>query len=149
MARRKKNKEPKAKVSPLERKVPRVAAPPPTFRGGILSWRFNAADKNGPFAWSNLTNGDEFMAVIQKLTDIEPMSENDQQSKGCHFIQVEKLSRPAQDRLQVLQLDDLDEIYSIRLSGRGRVFCVHRPEYMRVLWFDPNHEVCPSIKKYT
>ncbi len=89
------------------------------------------------------------MAVLGTLSDLETMSETDQQKRGCHFIAIEKLSKEAQQRLSQIQLDDLDELYSIRLNGRGRVFCVHRPQYMRVLWFDPEHQVCPSTLKHT
>lgn len=146
---RSKQKGPTAKVSPLDKKQPRIAGQPPSFRGGIISWRFNAADKNGPFSWVNLSNGDEFKTVVGKLSDIETMSEPDQQQRGCHFISIDALSQEAKQRLAEIKLDDLDELYSIRLDGRGRVFCVHRPQYMRVLWFDPDHKVCPSILKHT
>ena len=149
MKRPRGKKTPKAQVSPLNNKQPRIAAPPPTFRGGVLSWRFNAVDKNGPFSWLNLADGAEFMSVINVLAGLETMEEAKQAQKGCHFIALDRLSKPAQDRLTEMALDDLDELYSIRLSGRGRVFCVHRPSYMRVLWFDPDHQVCPSVKKHT
>lgn len=114
-----------------------------------MAWRFNAVDKNGPFAWSNMADGGEFMTVINKLAGLETMTEAEQGQNGCHFIEIHKLSKDAQERLREIKLDDLDEIYSVHVTGRLRVFCVHRPQYMRVLWYDPNHEVCPSIKKHT
>lgn len=144
-----KKKKPVAVVSPLDKKQPRTSSDPPSFRGGVISWRFNAADRNGPFSWDALTDGAEFMSVIKTLSDIETMSEANQQQRGCHFIPLYKLSKEAQDRLAEIQLEDLDELYSIRLTGRGRVFCVHRPQYMRVLWFDPDHRVCPAKLKHT
>lgn len=148
MARPKK-KGPAVAVSPLDRKQPRISSPPPSFRGGVIAWRFNAADKNGPFSWAGLSDGPEFMSVLGVLADLETMSEANQQQRGCHFIAIDKLSKEARDRLAEIQLDDLDELYSIRLTGRGRVFCVHRPQYMRVLWFDPEHRVCPASLKHT
>ena len=148
MARRK-NKKPSVKEIPQGGKQPKISSHPQSFRGGVMSWRFNAVDKNGPFAWTNLSDGKEFKQVIEKLSNLETMSEADQQLGGCHFISVEKLSKEAGARLTEIRLDDLDELYSIRLEARGRVFCVHRRQYMRVLWFDPDHEVCPSKPKNT
>ncbi|MCV6586722.1 MAG: hypothetical protein OIF47_14415 [Marinibacterium sp.] len=146
---RKKSKSPKVKVSPNPKKEPRIVAEPPSFRGGVISWRFNAADQGGPFAWSLLSDGEEFKAVVKSLADIETMSETEQRQRGCHFIPTDRLSKDAQTRLSDIELDDLDSLYSIRLTGTCRVFCVHRPQYMRILWFDPHHKVCPAPLKHT
>jgi hypothetical protein len=149
MARPQGKKIPKIVAAPEAKKEPRIAALPPSFRGGVIAWRFNAVDKNGPFSWLALDDPAEHKAVIEAMADIETMREADLDARGCHFIALGKLAKAAQDRLMELRLDDLDELYSIRLNGRGRVFCVHRPQYMRVLWFDPDHQVCPSVKKHT
>lgn len=114
-----------------------------------MSWRFNAADRNGPFAWSNLADGDVHKEVIETLAALETMTEGDLGAKGCHFIAVPSLCKEAKDRLSDLQLDDLDELYSIRITGKTRVFCIHREDVLSVLWYDPEHAVCPSPKKHT
>ena len=142
-------KIPKIARAPEAKKEPKIAAMPPSFRGGVIAWRFNAVDKNGPFSWLELDDPTEHKTVIETLADIETMHEAALAGRGCHFIALSKLAKKAQVRLTALDLDDLDELYSIRLNGRGRVFCVHRPQYMRVLWFDPEHKVCPSLKKNT
>ena len=49
----------------------------------------------------------------------------------------------------VIRQDDVDELMSFRLDSRGRVWCIQTGNIMRVLWWDPNHEVCPSFKKHT
>lgn len=143
------DKTPKAAFSPL----PKKQVPPqklgPTFRGRPMSWRFNAADRNGPFAWSNLADGDAHKEVIETLASLETMTEGDLGAKGCHFIETPTLCKEARDRLAEIQLDDLDELYSIRITGRTRIFCVHREDVLSVLWYDPDHAVCPSNKKHT
>jgi hypothetical protein len=48
-----------------------------------------------------------------------------------------------------LKLDDLDTLFSFRVTGATRVFGVVRREYLRVLWYDPDHKVCPSKLKHT
>jgi hypothetical protein len=141
--------KPKLGAIPQPTKTPRVQQPPPGFRGGVLAWRFNAVDKGGPFAWSDLSDPVEFKALIEKLADFETMNEAALGGNGCHFIDVTDLSKEAQDRLIAIELDDLDQLYSMRIKGKMRVHCVHRPQYMRVLWYDPQHKVCPSPKKHT
>jgi len=142
-------KQPKIAVEPQVNKVPKILNPPPNFRGGHIAWRFNAADKNGPFAWSKLDNPEEYKRVIERLTDFETMNERDLENGGCHAISLENLSDEAQKRLRDIQIDDIDELYSFRIRGKPRVFGVHRETYMRVLWYDPDHKVCPAPKKHT
>lgn len=143
-------KTPKTVISPLPQKrvpAPRVAVP--SFRGKPITWRFSAVDKNGPFAWTNLHDGHHHKSVIESLASLETMTEAELGQRGCHFIETPKLSKEARDRLAEIRLDDLDEVYSIRVTGKQRVFCVHREGTLDVLWFDPEHAVCPSEKKHT
>lgn len=144
-----KKQVPKVGAAPVPVKKPRYFQAPPPFRGGVLAWRFNAVDKEGPFAWTNLRDPHEFKRVIEKLAEFETMSVSQLSEHGCHFVDITALSKRAQQRLMKLKLDDLDALYSLRLTARSRVFCVHRPQYMRVLWYDPEHQVCPSPKKHS
>lgn len=112
-----------------------------------MSWRLNAVDKEGPFAWTGLSNPSQYKTTVEKLANFETMSENELQQAGCHFIETRRLCKEARDRLIHLELDDIDEVYSLRLQGTVRIFCVYRQQYLRVLWYDPDHKVCPSQKK--
>lgn len=143
----KKSKQPKFSIAPHPEKSPRVASPPPIFQGGILAWRFNAVDKGGAFAWTNLSDAKTYKAVVEKLVGYETMSDTDLIGAGCHSIDLENLCPEAQQRLIDIKLDDLDSLFSFRLMQKVRVFGVVRREYLRILWYDPEHEVCPSKKK--
>lgn len=145
----KEQKQPKIGFKPHPTKTPRVQQPPPNFRGGVLAWRFNAVDKGGPFAWAKLSDALQHKLLIEKLAEFETMNEASLGSNGCHFIPTTSLCKEAQARLVEIELDDLDELYSMRVNGKVRVHCVHRPQYMRLLWYDPEHKVCPSPKKRT
>ena len=144
-----KPKQPKFAANPYPVKTPKVISAPPRFQGTILAWRFNAADQSGPFAWSSIADGETYRTVIEKLIGFETMSETDLGAAGCHAIPLGRLSSEAQRRLTEIQLDDLDDLYSFRIKGKMRVFGVVRSNYVRVLWFDPDHKVCPSKKKNT
>jgi hypothetical protein len=62
---------------------------------------------------------------------------------------VDKLIKEAQDRLTEISLDDLDELTSLHLTGKGRVWGIIDQGVMNLLWWDPEHQVCPSHKKHT
>ncbi|WP_269684955.1 hypothetical protein [Flavobacterium lacustre] len=63
-----------------------------------------------------------------------------------HWVSVKKIIKPAQLRLLKLNIDDIDEIFSIRLTGTQRVWGIRDYNYFKILWFDFNHEICPSNK---
>ena len=68
---------------------------------------------------------------------------------GSHPIAVGKLSSDARRRLTDLGQDDLDELYSLRMQGQERIFGIRDRWILRILWWDPGHLVCPSVKKHT
>jgi len=63
-----------------------------------------------------------------------------------HYISVSKIIPEAQKRLEQLRLDDVDELYSIRFAGEVRIFGIRKFNYFQVLWFDLNHEICPTSR---
>ena len=68
-----------------------------------------------------------------------------------HASDVVTFCKSARDRLTELALDDRDELTSLRLAGKARVwgFFDALDGAFYVVWFDPNHKVCPSQKKHT
>lgn len=61
-----------------------------------------------------------------------------------HWIKTSRIIKEARDRLSEIKLDDYDELYSIRLSGTNRLWGIRINNYFRILWFDFDHEICPS-----
>ena len=149
VARRRKNpKVPKTEYNPVVNKTPRFASDP-SFDGKPMSWRFSSADKNGPFAWVNLDEPTAYKETLEKLVSFETMNETDLRNGGCHPIAISDLSREAQRRLEEIYCDDLDSLFSFRITGGCRIFAIFQGNIMRVLWYDPDHNVCPSTKKHT
>jgi len=62
-----------------------------------------------------------------------------------HNVSVKSVIPEAQKRLQKLNLDDVDELFSIRFDGELRIWGIRTFSYFRVLWIDLNHEICPSL----
>ncbi len=154
-----KNKQPKSGKSPNTGKHPNVTATVNTSKqpksrftaaqieGLPLCWRYSSADKNGPWAWTALTDPAKYKKVQELLHEFEGLNWQQIIETGSHPIQQNSLSKGAQDRLAALKLDDLEEMMSFRLEGAMRVFCIRDKNLMHVFWYDPEHEVCPSPKK--
>jgi len=69
--------------------------------------------------------------------------------KQNHFLGVWTICPGAQKRLEELGYGDLKKIVSLRLSGKERIWGVMEEGALSVLWWDPEHTVCPVEKKYT
>ena len=88
---------------------------------------------------------------FEKLTweEIEKQTYGKDGKSKNHPIEKSKLIKEAQDRLKVLNQDDIDEIYSLRLDGQLRIMGIRENNCLKILWIDTNHEICPSNKKHT
>ena len=112
---------------------------------GRPKWRFSQHDRGGPFAWP--PPAEDVPDILSRFVDFESQSFNDlYKGAGCHEIEVAQLSKEARARLEALCRDDLDCVYSLRITGRRRVFAIREGDTLHVLWFDPLHQVCPSLK---
>jgi hypothetical protein len=63
-----------------------------------------------------------------------------------HYVSVSNIIPEAQKRLQKLKLDDIDQLFSIRLDGELRIYGIRKFSYFRVLWIDFDHEIYPSSR---
>jgi len=68
---------------------------------------------------------------------------------GSHQCSKHRMSKDARDRLKEIRQDDIDELFSLRLTGKRRVWGIKVGRVLNFLWFDPKHLVCPSPKKNT
>lgn len=134
------------------------AVDPPSFakRSGAkpggdrqLSWRFSGGDRGGPFAWTGLSNPSDYKRVLERLFHFETMDDRAIAASGSHFIEKDNLGAEAIRRLEELRHEDIDGPMSFRIAGRERVFCRRIGRAMHVLWWDPEHRVCPAPLRNT
>lgn len=139
------------KVPPIHNdkshKVPRIVIP------GVVSsfpiWAFCLLDLDGPWCWSQMDKT-QLLEVMARLRMFESMTWTAiEQSTRSHFVNTEGLIKKAQDRLTELRQDDVDELFSLRVNGKSRVWGIRSENILKVLWWDPSHEVYPSILKHT
>jgi len=101
-----------------------------------------------PYGWHEV-GADKLHHIRTKLMNFESMTWQEILNRNNHLVQLERLDRTAQQRLRELKLDDLDALVSLRLSGVERVWGYLEHNIYTLLWWDPNHQVCPALLKHT
>ena len=111
-----------------------------------LAWRFSGCDRGGPFSWSGIDTDEKYREVIEKLHEFEIKTWAQLLDTGSHPIETDRLAKVARDRLFKIERDDVDELMSFSLTGPNRVWCIQSGHIMRILWWDPAHQVYPVEK---
>lgn len=103
----------------------------------------------------NITRKSIFNEIYDKMKQFETRSWNDIDKETSasgskhHYISVGTLNLAAQKRLETIGFGDLDQVYSLRLDGKLRIFGRREANVLDIIWVDPNHEICKSTKKHT
>ena len=121
------------------------------LQADILScvcWQFSLMDLAGPFSCMDIRT-DEWQVILAKMRLWENMTWNEIEGRRDHSISVDSLSDTARKRLLDIQLDDIDEVFSLHIDGKKRLFGIRDRNIFKVLWWDREHKVCLSPKKHT
>jgi hypothetical protein len=142
-------KKPSQAFYPAPSKTPKVGVPEDTERQTI-KWSFIRFDNH---IWHNdQYQFGPFNEIANHMKSYERMTWAQVRSGGGgrdHPIPVSKLTPEAQKRLQVLRVDDFDELWRFRFTGPKRIWGVKIGRVFHLLWWDPQHKVCPSELKHT
>lgn len=123
----------------------------PDFGGSNPSWQIRILQTRGPFGWDVLDK-EKLEQIRQRLANFETMTWNEILVKGKkrnHTIQVEDLPSENRKRLREVGQHDVDQLVSLSVSSRERIFGIRDKAVLRLLWWDPEHQVFPSRKKNT
>ncbi len=71
------------------------------------------------------------------------------QRKTTDFVPVDQFYPKAKQRLKKIKRYEIDELLHLGLSGKERIWGVKIGIVFQILWWDPDHTVCPSYKKNT
>jgi len=140
------NKIPHAAQDPSRAKVPRSIAVT-SFHHLRPSWRVANMEMVEPFGWHGV-DGATLQYIRGRLAHFETMTWAEilvRAKKQNHSIKVSDICSAAQQRLEVLSLV-LEDVVSLRLSARERVYGYLENGVLIVLWWDPDHQICPSLK---
>jgi hypothetical protein len=129
-------------------KVPRYLGIP-NIEEGHLAWRFSNADITGPYSCGTFSYAD-FQLLWDKLRSYEKMNVAKlREANSFHPMAVVNVSRDAKLRLQLLQLDDIDRLYSFHITSACRLWCMKHSNILSILWWDTEHKVYPVSKRHT
>lgn len=128
---------------------------PESFDKQTPAWQFHRRDRDhAEWGWDKLSVEDFHSLVHDKLCNFESMTwadiakdTGDKRSGNKHHnIPIGNCSKEAQRRLAELKADDVDEVFSLRLTNTLRLFGVREGRVLRFLWHDPNHTVYPIAR---
>lgn len=113
-----------------------------------FKWRIESADMDGPWGWGGVGVRTLLVEIIPKLHSFESMTwAAVEGATGSHFVLVSDCIKDAKDRLKDIGQEDIADLFSLRLSGKKRIWGIRDVAILRILWWDPAHQVCPSLKK--
>lgn len=142
------DRTPRSRFSPKQLKEPRSTSS--GSESERPAWHVSSIDSRGRWGWQGLSSKDLWERIHPKLIDFESMTWAEiKRSGNSHSVDISQLCKEAQRRLIEIDQDDLDDLFSLRLSGTERLWGIRDGRVMRLLWWDPNHEVCPSVKRNT
>ncbi len=137
------------KSKPLSKKNPRQA---PSLDSDFKkpAWQFHEIDWDGPWGWHKL-EAKKWQEILTKLGHFETRTWADIKTDGNnHAVEIKNSPNPeVLKRLAEIHQDDIDELFSLRLSGKERLWGILDNHILKILWWDTNHEVWPSKKKHT
>lgn len=130
-------------------KKPRVTIDPDDYLLKRPAWHIHNIDWEGPFGWRNISIKETIIRIHERLANYETMQWEDffGPQKDSHNVGLEKLIKEATDRLDELRLSDIESLASLRVSGKERIWGIREGHVFRILWWDTEHKICPSIKK--
>ena len=139
-------KEKKIKTQSVSRYPKEVRSKAYSYSSERICWQFSTMDLDGPFKFCGLRPGTwaKILSVMKewdRKTWAEILGDRD------HSISIDALSNRAVKRLEEIERDDIDGICSLHIGGKSRLIGVRDRYVFQVLWWDSNHEVCPSHKK--
>jgi hypothetical protein len=146
----KKGKGPKFLVPPSSEKKP-SAQFDSDYQKMRPAWRVSLLEVIDPFGWHTI-DSDDLQQVRVRLAALESMTWREilvQGSYRNHPIAISRLCAEAQKRLEDIQQDDIDSLISLGITQKGRVFGILEHNILNVLWWDPDHDVCPVEKPNT
>lgn len=117
-------------------------------------WKFARLDLDGNWGWSQIDK-DGLLRVLERLRAFESMTWREIEEKKtkhgpqCHPMEITSVTKEARDRLSEIQLTEAPQLYSLRCTGGERIWGYRLGRVFHIVWWDPDHTVCPVGKRGT
>lgn len=132
-------------------KLPRIEAANAVTQNDLRPvWALRNIRLAAPFGWANISRAD-MLDVMARLQSFESMTWNEilvAAKKQNHTLSSDQICKEARTCLEG-DWQGADEVVSLRVSGKKRVWGIREGGILYLLWWDPTHSVCPTQKKNT
>lgn len=147
----KKHKQPSLQKVPVITKTPK-SEPIIDWHSYRPGWRINKLEMLHPeFGWQ-VVDGPKLHDIRGKLGQFESRTWHEiltVSKRYNHYIAVSDLETPAKKHLQEIGQDDIEQLMSLRLSAKERIWGILEHNILSILWWDPNHLAYIVEKKHT
>lgn len=138
----------KQKESTNNVKIPKHVEFQDSFYDKFPVWSFRLLD-NDYTKWSVSNVNNIYSTIIEKLKNYEGMKWSEiikatggrTHGNNNHFESISSLIPEAQKRWKELNLEEYDSVFSLRLSGKQRLYGILIDGTFKIVWFDPVHEI--------
>jgi len=113
------------------------------------AWRINQIQMVDPYGWHELTV-DKLSYIKSKLSELEKKTWAEIFVKEKHWnhpLPVAELKCPLARRWMRNNMQDQDQLWTIRLSGAERIWGVFSDGAYLVLFWDPDHIIWETPKR--
>lgn len=116
-----------------------------------LVWSFDKVDRNDHFRFccdrEDMIHNQLLEYIMQysgrTWASIKLDTHDKSNRSKHHFLNYDELSRTAKDRVAAMHIEE-DDIYSLALTNKLRIIGIRDGRVFRAIWYDPEHEFCPS-----
>ena len=144
-----KNKKSSRKANPKTKKIATSIAQKTDKKNNIV-WDVSQIDDDGKWGWRRVDCSFFFKEIWKKMRNFETATWDQIAGKTHHMIPVSSIITSAQKRLAELGHDDEVRLASFHINGKQRMWAIRRSvNQFYLLWWDPEHEICPSYKRHT
>lgn len=100
-----------------------------------------------PYGWRSVT-AEQLLKIHTRLKEFERLTWGEiltpRQGRPIHHRHpVNQIADEAREQLRRKKLDDTEDLVSLRLEGRARIWGVLQGSVLLILWWDPDHLVYP------
>jgi hypothetical protein len=121
------------------------------------AWRVQSLDENSAFGWDKIGQERWRRSVLPKLRHLETMTWYEilraaggrSSGTNSHLLPLSDFPKAFQERLEAMGLSGIDEIMSLRLQGKHRLYGWMSENIMNIIWFDFDHALIDANKKHT
>lgn len=114
-------------------------------------WKFEIFDVG--LGWNEEISQDYLLTtILTRIKSFESMTWNEiliRDKKANHSIPLGSIIPQARKRLQIIKQDDIDKLISLRVGATERIWGIKELNVFKILWWDPEHKICPCLLKHT